>query len=257
MSAPAPDRREIEATTWYHTLDLPGGITTPGYFDLRPIADRVLPADLSGKRCLDACTASGFWAFQLEKRGAREVVAIDIRDFKQQDWQDPGMAPPDTEIQRHSFEVAHAALGSNVQRKDLSVYDASPDALGTFDFVFIGSVLLHLRDPVQALRALRTVATGELRSFEVVLYWSSLLRPRAARGSFYTGGDARWWTPSAATHARWAEAAGFTIERRDRFIYQRFGSLLQSQPKGGNAKDRLTAWSLRRFGVPSQLLVCR
>src|ERR1700678_4471248 len=61
----------------YHTIELPGGVTTPGQSDLRKQARRLLPADLRGKRALDVGTFDGFWAFELERRGA-EVVAIDI-----------------------------------------------------------------------------------------------------------------------------------------------------------------------------------
>jgi tRNA (mo5U34)-methyltransferase len=248
----------VGSTNWYHTLDLPGGIITPGFYDLRPIADRVLPADLSGLRCLDACTASGFWAFEMERRGAAEVVAIDVLSFRDQDWQDPSTAPDEPEFQRRSFDIAHEALSSRVQRRDLSVYDVAPDRIGEFDFVFIGSVLLHLRDPVRALRSLSTVARGELRSLEVVLFWLSLLRPRAARGAFHTGGDARWWTPSAAAHRRWLEAAGFEVDDARKFLYQRFGRLprLLATGQRRGIRERLGSEVLMTVGVPSQLLVC-
>ena len=164
--------RLVGELQWYHTLDLPGGITTKGFYDLRKIADKVLPDDLSGKRCLDAATASGFWAFEMERRGAAEVVGIDISSSKDRDWQFDWDAPDDTIGMPKSFEVARDALGSKVSRIECNLYDASPERLGMFDFVFIGSVLLHLRDPVRALRALRTVTAGELRSFEVHLFWS-------------------------------------------------------------------------------------
>ena len=61
----------------YHTLELAPGILTEGKIDLRQTAAKILPDDLRGRRALDVGTFDGFWAFELEKRGA-EVVAIDI-----------------------------------------------------------------------------------------------------------------------------------------------------------------------------------
>ena len=55
---------------WYHTLELPGGIVTPGWFDLRGVVDRLPWPDVRGKRCLDVGTYDGFYAFELERRGA-------------------------------------------------------------------------------------------------------------------------------------------------------------------------------------------
>jgi hypothetical protein len=66
-----PERR-----TWYHTIDLPGRGPTPGYFDTRRAPAHVpWPRQLSGGRCLDVGTFDGFWAFEMERRGAFEVVA--------------------------------------------------------------------------------------------------------------------------------------------------------------------------------------
>ena len=38
---------------WYHTLELGPDVVTPGWFDLRPIVDRLPWPDVAGKRCLD------------------------------------------------------------------------------------------------------------------------------------------------------------------------------------------------------------
>src|SRR5215212_12012394 len=70
---------------WYHTIELAPGVITPGYVDMRPVAERLLPDDLSGKRALDIGTFDGFWAFEMERRGA-EVTAIDVDDVQQYDW---------------------------------------------------------------------------------------------------------------------------------------------------------------------------
>ena len=44
------------------------------------------PQSLRGKRCLDVGTYDGFWAFEMERRGAAEVVAVDVLDHARWDW---------------------------------------------------------------------------------------------------------------------------------------------------------------------------
>ena len=79
--------------SWYHTIDLPDGTATPGFYDTRGSPQFVpWPKELHGGRCLDVGTFDGFWAFEMERRGAREVVAVDLADPHALDW------PYDTQI---------------------------------------------------------------------------------------------------------------------------------------------------------------
>jgi tRNA (mo5U34)-methyltransferase len=71
---------------WYHTLELGDGLVTPGWFDLRPVVDKLPWPDVAAKRCLDVGTYDGFLAFELERRGAAEVVALDIADHPDWNW---------------------------------------------------------------------------------------------------------------------------------------------------------------------------
>src|SRR5437773_9162299 len=89
------------AQSWYHTLELPG-LTTSGLFDLRPYVRHYgLPDDLTGKRVLEVGTWDGFWAFELERRGAAEVIAIDLDDESELDWP-PRRRRPNPELVRGS-----------------------------------------------------------------------------------------------------------------------------------------------------------
>ena len=64
-------RAEAERYPWYHTLELGDGVVTDGMFDHRPHMHHYpLPEDLTGKRCLDVATMDGYWAFEMERRGA-------------------------------------------------------------------------------------------------------------------------------------------------------------------------------------------
>src|ERR1043165_1637157 len=100
---------------WYHTLELAPGLVTEGIFDRRPVIDRYrLPASLEGKRALDVGTWDGFWAFEMERRGA-EVVALDLDDERDLDW--PPRRRPDhfpDEPRGEGFRLAKEILGSSV-----------------------------------------------------------------------------------------------------------------------------------------------
>src|SRR2546421_7418124 len=138
-------RAEAERYPWYHTIDLGNGVVTTGMFDHRPVLDRYpLPADLSGKRCLDVATMDGFWAFEMERRGATSVTAIDLDDPEDLDW--PASLRPAhdrtlDEMKAERFALAKQALGSRVERVICSAYDLGPE-VGEFDFVFCGDLLL-------------------------------------------------------------------------------------------------------------------
>jgi tRNA (mo5U34)-methyltransferase len=76
----------LSTRRWYHTVELPDGSATPGWFDLRgQVHHYGLPDSLAGKRCLDVGTWDGFWAFEMERRGG-EVVAIDLDHERDLDW---------------------------------------------------------------------------------------------------------------------------------------------------------------------------
>ena len=205
-----------DAGSWYHTLELPGGVVTPGIFDLRPYVPAYgLPERLDGMRALEVGTWDGFWAFELERRGAT-VVALDLDDEAALDW--PARRRPATfaPVRRGAgFERARAALGSQAQREVCSVYDATPERLGTFDLVFCGSVLIHLRDQVLALEriAALTAPGGLFVSAEEydprldLLPWP-VSRYRADRDAAVV-----FWMPNRRGWRAMIHGAGFEVVR--------------------------------------------
>jgi tRNA (mo5U34)-methyltransferase len=262
LDAPLPEL--VASLKWYHTLDLPGGVTTPGYYDLRSVAPSVpIPDDLSGKRCLDAASADGFWAFRMAQRGAAEVVSVDLDDHARQDWQ--GVPAPGsnrglgTGRARRAFDIVNHTTGLGVKRHNMSVYDISREELGTFDFVFQGNVLLHLSDPQKALLALRNVCTGEFLSFEAISLPLSIMRPFAPSAQLWHDDDPRWWTPNVQAHRRLAEASGFEIIDSKWPLFSKFGDLIPKRPN--KVPVQMKEWVywlfVRRFGVASQWLRCR
>lgn len=215
-------QRVAQHPGWYHALDLPGGVVTPGYCDLRPFAPDALPASLAGKRCLDVGTFDGFWAYSMEARGADAVYALDLPDGTQADWP-PNTAAANLAHSRASglqwgsgFELAHAALGSAVKRVEGTVYDLEPAWTdGPVDVLLCGTILQHLRDPTAALqRMLQTLKPGGtllmIETYSVALTRVHPRRPVAeyrppAPGSLFT-----WWVPNLAALRGWATTAGFT-----------------------------------------------
>lgn len=230
-------RTLVDGLDWYHTFDLPDGIVTPGLFDHRRVVGKLpIPASLAGKRCLDAASADGFFAFELARRGADEVVSVDLADASRQDWQ----RPPADEAKRSggsgrataAFEVVRDALELKAERVDLSLYDLSPDEVGTFDFVFMGNILLHLSDPARALRALRSVTRddGQLLSYEAISLPMTVLRPRTPAAQLWHEDHGQWWTPNLAGHRRLLYAGGWEVIDTGGPLFQPFGKRMPKWP---------------------------
>jgi len=202
--------REVTRYRWYHTLDLGHGIVTEGMFDHRRVIDRcLLPADLSGQRCLDVGTMDGFWAFEMERRGAIEVVASDVRDVDDLDWPPRWrhrVTPTLDATKAARFALAHAALDSRVKRIERSVYELASD-LGKFDLIFCGDLLLHLKDPITALQRMRSVCAGSTIVFNPVKRFR--LMPGRAMAEFDGIDEFQWWLLSEASLKRMMLATGF------------------------------------------------
>jgi SAM-dependent methyltransferase len=138
------------------------------------------------------------------------------------------------ELNRHrGFQIAHEALGSSVQWREASVYDLDPDELGQFDFVFIGSLLLHLRDPVAALAAIRRVLRGELLSVDALSPLLTLLHPTQPVARLEAPDWPLWWALNLAAYRRLFGAAGLEITARGRPFVLRTGPGFGDTPRSG------------------------
>ena len=200
---------------WYHTIELPGGVVTPGLYDHRQLVSHYgLPERLDGQRVLDVATFDGFWAFELERRGA-DVVAADIAQFSACDFPPPvRQALVDQGLDRDTglgFKLAHEALGSKVRRIERSIYDLDPADIGTFDLVHVADLLIHLERPLAALRAVRSVTHG-------TALIADCFDPKLEAGAVrYMGAwtDVPWWLPSLETLGQMVIDAGFaSVELR-------------------------------------------
>jgi tRNA (mo5U34)-methyltransferase len=237
---------------WYHTIELAPGVVTPGWFDTRKVVEELpFPASLAGKRCLDVATFDGFWAFEMERRGAAETVAVDVLDPLAWDWPAKSeSAVIETIAQRQEagrgFEIAREALGSSVERRELSVYDLDPCQVGTFDFVYVGSLLVHLRDPVRALERVCSVCRGTLLIVDNIDLWLSLRSPRRPLAALDGRGRPWWWKLNLAALERAVEVAGFRLLERPQRIWMPAGA--------GHPRARIQRALLHSADARQQLL---
>lgn len=139
-------RAEVESY-WFQKIELVPGYDSQGWGD--PSKEKLpyfgLPEDLSGLRVLDIGCAEGFFSFEAERRGAREVIGID--------------SFPDS-VRR--FNIVKEARQSNATAFLMNVYDLEPKRLGTFDLVLFYGVFYHLKHPQYALERIRSVCSGTL-----------------------------------------------------------------------------------------------
>ena len=226
-------RERLDDLGWYHTQELAPGVVTPGMFDLRPYVDRYgIPGDLSGMRALDVGTFEGFWAFELERRGA-QVTALDVDSIQQLDW--PPRLRPDADGRRgEGFELARDALGSSVERVGCSIYEPTPERLGgQFDLVFCGSVLIHLRDPMLALERMAALCRGRLILADEYSRRLALLPWAAAEFRGETPWST-WWRPAPRAWLAMVRCAGFEDVRQARALRD----ALSRGPQVGAARRR-------------------
>jgi tRNA (mo5U34)-methyltransferase len=227
---------------WYHTIELGHGVTTPGFIDNRPTAHLFgIPKDLTGKRCLDIGTYDGFWGFEFERRGAAEVVGIDVDSPLEHDMPRPAklraLADVGTEGAVHrkrwddqageyglqypgeGFRLAKELLGSSMKREPVNVYDVSPERLGMFDLVFISQLLLRLRDPQTVIENMISV----LNPGGIAIIGEPYEPDLEATGrplSEYLGTNTLgvWWAHSVKSVKSMMEVAGFApVEEVSRF----------------------------------------
>jgi tRNA (mo5U34)-methyltransferase len=228
--------QRLSELAFYHSIDIRPGLATKGWWDLRHALTLMPFPNVQGKRCLDIGTWDGFYAFELERRGAAEVVALDVEDLSEVDY--PPEARADTSFNKSAtglqprnagFHLLHQILGSKVQFRPGNIYDLDPDEIGAFDVIVLGSLLVHLRDPVRALDTVRRVLApdGVLLSVDYVHPSTHLLARRKPifelRGE---GTDFQWWLASDAGYRQLLKVGGFTIDQASPMFLLRPGALV-------------------------------
>jgi tRNA (mo5U34)-methyltransferase len=200
---------EIE---WFHSIDLGGGVVTPGREGATAAKLRRLrfPESLVGRTVLDVGAWDGFFSFEAERRGAERVLATDWYC-----WSGPGWGTKD------GFEYARGRLGSSVEDQEIDVLDLSPEAVGgQFDVVLFLGGLYHMRYPLLSLEKVASV-TRELAIIETEV--AHLLTRQPVVRYFLEGDD--WCAPTlAACRAMLADVGFRRVEVIHRYsLPQRVG----------------------------------
>jgi len=183
---------------WHQRFQLVPGVYTPGPADLeRKFQAASVPDDLSGMTVLDIGTSNGGAAFELERRGAERVVAVDIYP---ESW--------------FGFDALKEFLASRVEYVQGSVYEL-PQLLGEdFDIVLFWGVLYHLRHPLLALDNLRALLRGT--AFLETAVCDAELEPASSvplirfyRRDELQGDPSNWFAPTVLALVEWCASSGF------------------------------------------------
>jgi tRNA (mo5U34)-methyltransferase len=216
-------RTLIPKIRWFHSIDLGNGIVTNCKHPTpRRLSWLGMPENLSGMTVLDVGAWDGFFSFEAEKRGARRVLATDsfcwssasakerwaiyrrVINGESTAWSAANWSG------KVPFNLAHRALRSGVESREMDVLDLSPQRVGKFDLVLFLSVLYHMRHPLLALERVFSVTRGQL-ILESHVDMLDYARPAAA---FYPGrelgnDETNWFGPNPSMIAAMLKEVGF------------------------------------------------
>ena len=204
---PASLRRRVEALSWVHRIDLGGGLVTPGAWKRSALIDRALGRiDFQGREVLDVGTWDGLWAFDVERRGAGSVLAVD--DTAQRSLKD-----------QPTFQLAREALASKVQYQDGVDAQCLSAALAPrrFDVILFLGVYYHLKHPLLAFTELRRL----LRPGGILVTEGPVIpsRRRAYAEFLYTkvhkNDPSNWYLPTTRCLEEWIECSFFEVTHLD------------------------------------------
>lgn len=231
-------RRCAEHDFWYHSYYFDNGFEQRGDYDIgADLAGYGFPEDMRGMSVLDIGTGSGWFATLFEQRGA-DVCTVDVRGYCDFDVYGRWFYPPvETEkpggpdrvvadgraiyyssVSR-GFWIMKDLLGLQAEYFNARVYEVRPELFGgrQFDLVFLGALLMHVRDPIGALMAARSVCRHRLIA--------NSLKPPSEIASmpvmeFINSRESgcNWWRPNRAAFLELARSAGFREPRVDRTV---------------------------------------
>jgi tRNA (mo5U34)-methyltransferase len=199
-------RRRVDAIRWFHSIDLGGGVVTPGSDrSTEKLARLRLPERLDGRSVLDVGAWNGFFSFEAERRGASRVLAVDSFCWSGQGWGT-----------QDGFLLAREALRSQVEDREMEVLELGPELVGVFDVVLCLGVLYHMKHPLLALERVASV-TRELLVIETHVDLLSSRRPAMALypGAEHNDDPTNWCGPKHAALQRMLLDVGITTLERD------------------------------------------
>jgi len=221
---------------WYHSYYFDNGWKLRGDYNIgENIKEYGFPNNMTGMKVLDIGTGGGWFAFYFEQQGA-EVTTVDARGYCDFDVRGRYEYPPvesekpkpdrigpngepiyDSPVSG-GFWIMRDLLKSKAKFVNARVYDVSPELFNgqTFDLVFMGTILLHLRDPIGALMAARSVCADRLIAVTPIMHQAN--GNAEPQMMLYIHGDnITWWYPNKTCYKHWFLGAGFAsvdVERQ-------------------------------------------
>ena len=251
-------RRIGEVEYWHQRIPITEDIMTPGAQDTQTMLAYVgLPDDCSGMRVLDIGTRDGFFAFEVERRGATEVIGLDN-------------VPPHLT----GFNVAKELLHSRVEYVVDNVYNLSVTKYGRFDLVLFFGVLYHLRHPLLVLDRIWDVCNESALLYveshmideglvddQGALHRLDALNPHLLGfplveflpGAMLAGDFTSKWAPNQVALRGMLESAGFDVSSQW-LLGSRGGATAVARvldAQGQRAVDAASEWDLVRGNVIS------
>ncbi|MCP5416037.1 MAG: class I SAM-dependent methyltransferase [Chromatiaceae bacterium] len=185
-------RRIKELAPWYHKIDLGNGIVTPGrsydrlWQNISSVMDKL---DYKGKNVLDIASWDGKWAFDAERRGARQVVSTDIR----MDGFNNLLFAREI-LQSNVVPLCNVPVQELQKRLEVVRLDAN------FDIVHHLGLFYHLRDPLLSLSQARSVMkVGGLLVLETAFIdddENSYMAFAGVEGNYHFYGVSDTWAPT-------------------------------------------------------------
>ena len=220
---------ELESLDFlYHTFHFDGGLSARGDYDISIDIDSYpFPENIDGMKILDVGIGSGWLSIYLKMKGA-DVTSFDARglcdmdifgqhvygDLETEKCQPNRIGKDGTPIWNNrtsdSFFIVSKALGLDIPFKSGKIYDLPEIFSGEkFDLVFVGNLLIHLRDPIGALCACRQVCRNRLIATNKIN--SNNMSETPIMMMPFTGFSKRaWWVPNLSCYEKWFLAANFS-----------------------------------------------
>ncbi|MDF2115514.1 hypothetical protein PY365_08040 [Roseiarcaceae bacterium H3SJ34-1] len=228
----APPRHvgTVDDCMFYHSIEIPNYGLIDGLSDMRPSLPILFdPVNFKGKNVIEIGPASGFFTFEMERRGAN-VTSIELgpdmdwdyvrhhdglsEDVKKQ-WQ------ADLERVKNSYWFGHERCSSKAKVVNGTAYDVKRLGLSA-EIGLLSNTLVHLHDPLGAIASLAASVTETLILCDAEPYTGSragtffrhLFRKKCV-AEFIPRHDNKknihtWWHLSAPIVEEYVKILGFT-----------------------------------------------
>ena len=194
--------KKIPEMKWAHSIEVGGGVVTPGVWGApNPLIVSALDdVDFKGKKVLDIGCWDGLWSFMAEDRGASEIYATD--DLSQRPLN-----------QYPTFDLAHRLRGSKAKYfGDINVLHVSKLGVKDFDVVINCGIYYHLKDPLLSLARLRQVMKeGAILIVSGVVIDSPEVFAKFYYREYFAQDPSNWWVPTVSCLRQWVECSFFEV----------------------------------------------